>query len=86
MSISIGKAKRIRSARAAITAERAFASFGQSPFCYSDPFGSAQGRLRGGSRAVYGAQERTSASGVRPIEAELTKVGEHHAKWGIVDT
>jgi hypothetical protein len=48
MSIFIGKAKRIRSGHAAITAERIFASFGQSPFCHPDPFGCAQGRLRGG--------------------------------------
>jgi hypothetical protein len=48
MSIFIGKAKRIRSAHTAITAERAFASFGQSPFCHPYPFGSSQGRLRGG--------------------------------------
>jgi hypothetical protein len=48
MAIYISKAERIGITPAAITEERGSASFGQSPFCHPDPFGSAQGRLRGG--------------------------------------
>jgi hypothetical protein len=64
MAISISKVKRIGITPAAITEERGFASFGQSPFCHPDPFGSAQGRLRGGvARRLWRAGENRCIAG-----------------------